>query len=257
MDIIEKPIFMYNYDIKNILIMLRFKNEPIKIVGSFVIEHIIYYSDIDIMSNIKQSYSSQEAYDEYCKILKNVLNTQNLYLIEIKIQTDNKKIRFYPDDQFNFIDFDKVYDDIDFVKFDLVAFIDNKFIEMSILYGYAKPPTRHVYIKSIEADMNQLIKEKSYFKALKRVFLISKLKNDIHITQTLIKFFNKMGSKSNIYNNLKAIELVKTYYNDDFTNKRIDIYLKELIIKVKIITKTINSTFKSLNKNANNYFLNK
>jgi hypothetical protein len=53
--VLKKSIFNYDDDIKDILQQIRFKNEPIKMIGSFTIEHIKYFSDYDIENKITKN----------------------------------------------------------------------------------------------------------------------------------------------------------------------------------------------------------
>lgn len=221
----------FDNELKDIIQILKFKNSPIELKGSSSLKSQKYYSDYDLFTQIRLNYGIDEIFDEFRKILNNIISSHDLYFTEFKIQTKKgKKYKWYPNDEFTFDEFKKAFKDIDFAKIDLVARIQNIFIEISCIYKFSKNKlTTEEYILSINEDINKLKKKKNYYKMLKRLFNIYKIKNDIHKIKLLNEVFNsELGEKYKKISNLEAIKLLKKYYNDANTKKKIEINLIDI-----------------------------
>lgn len=232
MDILEKKQKgEFENDLKNIIKILKFKNLPIELKGSSSLKSQQYYSDFDLFTEIRLNYSVDEIFDEFRKILNNIISSYDLYFIEFKLQTKKgKKHRWYPNDEFKFEDFKKAFKDIDFVKIDLIARIQNIFIEVSCIYKFSNNVlTTEEYISSVNKDIKELKKEKNYYKILKRMFNIYKVENNIHNIEILNKIFNsELGKKYKLISNLEAIKLLSQFYDDADTKKKIEINLTDI-----------------------------
>lgn len=219
--------------IKDLFKKLRFKKSFISVVGSSSFKRQKYYGDYDIDNIILKKYSAENAYDEFVKILENILTDDDVFFIEMKLQKLNgDKIKFEKDQKFTFEEFNKYYKDLDFVKIDLVVNYDNLFIELSINYKFNNSKALSDISQSLEESMKSEIKDKNYLKAIKRYlsFLISKGDDaDKSKIEMIIDFLNSdVGLKYKVVSNLKALELMGNHYNDDFTMKKMRLNLDNL-----------------------------
>jgi len=234
----KKPI-KYNDDIKMLLKILKFYKLPIDIKGSYILENIKFFSDYDLYTDVKNlNLTTKEIYEEFVRILRNILENNNTYFTEFKIQnTNNTKYKYFPNDEFSLSSFSNNFnkENIDYCKIDLVLFSDNKFTEVSCIYNFSsKPIQKEQIIKKLDNDIKDLKKENNYFKILKRLFSIYKIKDDKNKVDYLLRFFNSEGEIYKNKSNIDAIELVKKYYNDALTKKRIETNLNEINYNEKV-----------------------
>jgi len=254
MDILEKKQKSeFDNDLKDIIKILRFKNNPIELKGSSALKSQEYFSDYDLFTNIFLNYGVEDVYNEFRKILNNIISSYDLYFIEFKIQTKKgKKYRWYPNDEFKFEDFKKAFRDVDFVKIDTVVRTTNIFIEVSCIYKFSQEilPTED-YISSLNKDIKELKKEDNYYKILKRLFNIFKAEGDKHNIEILTKVFNsELGKQYKKISNLEAIQSLKQYYKDADTKKKIEINLTD--IKESQNEKSIENNLKKYKNDLNN-----
>jgi hypothetical protein len=224
----------YNDDIKKLMDIFKFDKINLELKGSSVLKIIDYYADYDFFTEIKHNYSIKEIFDEFSRILRNIIQNENTYFIEFKIQSlnDDKK-KWFPNTEFTFSEFEKGFKNIDFCKIDVIYFSEDKiFIESSCIYKFSKlKMTRTDYLKQINDDIADLKKDKNYYKILKRYFLKSKINNDQIVMNQLINVFNSdLGKIYKDINNIDAIELIKKngYDKEALTKKRIEINLNEI-----------------------------
>jgi hypothetical protein len=194
------------------------------------------YSDYDIYTNIKRSYTNIEIYDEFMKILRYILNNSNLYFLELKIESKNgKKYKWFPNEIIKKNDFIKSLEDLNFIKIDFSSYSNYMFNEISINYDFYSEDTNNTkktkneIIKDFETDIKDLKKNKKYFKILKRIYSISKLNKDSYKMKKLQNIFNDTyGVMYKTISNLKLIEQIQKYYKDPQTKKKIEINLSTL-----------------------------
>jgi hypothetical protein len=123
-----------------------------------------------------------------------------------------------------------MFKNINFVKIDYILWFEYQFKEVSVIYSFYNVKKT---ILDIKKDYDELAKEGSYYKALKRLFSMYKLEMTSGKTNALklSSFFNSdMGKLYEMNSNLKTIKLLKTMYDDKPTQKRIEINLKYLKI---------------------------
>ena len=81
MDILEKKQKgEFDNDLKDIIKILKFKNNPIELKGSSSLKSQQYFSDYDIFTIIRYNYGVEEIYDEFHKILNNIISSYDLYI---------------------------------------------------------------------------------------------------------------------------------------------------------------------------------
>jgi hypothetical protein len=130
----------------NIINLIKFKNNNVELKDSSSLSSQKYFSDYDLFSNIQLIPSVEDTYNEFKRILDE-LEKNDIKFIEKLITKDNKKIRFKLNKPFTIDNFRTNYDDKEFVKLDAIPFINNVFIEVSIIYKFNKDKlTRSNYI---------------------------------------------------------------------------------------------------------------
>ena len=141
----------------NIINLIKFKNNNIELKGSSSLSSQKYFSDYDLFSNISIIPNIEDTYNEFKRMLDE-LEKNDIKFIELKFQTkNNKKIRFKPNKPFTLNEFKKDYDNIDFIKLDVIPFINNTFIEVSIIYKFNKDKlTTSNYIEMLNDDIKEL-----------------------------------------------------------------------------------------------------
>lgn len=225
----------YNDDVKKLMDIFKFDKINLELKGSSALKIIDYYADYDFFTEIKYNYSVSDIYNEFARILKNILQNKDTYFIEFKIQDlKDKKEKWYPNDKFTFKEFQKEFNDnVDFCKIDIVYFSDDKiFIESSCIYKFSNEKmNKDDYLKQVNDDIKTLKKENNYYKILKRSFLKFKINNDQNKMNQLINVFNSdLGKIYKDINNIDAIELIKEngYDKEALTKKRIEVNLDEI-----------------------------
>ena len=222
MNILEKR--KINSQITDIVKKLIFKNHKIKLAGSASLASQKYFSDYDFICKVMRKYKQKTIYDEFKRILE--YSDERLYFMEFKVQyMDDTKIKIY----------DKkikraMFKNLDYVKIDYILWFEYQFKEVSVIYSFYNVKKT---IFDIKKDYDELVREGSYYKALKRLFSMKKLEMASGKTEVLrlTTFFNSdMGKLYELNSNLKTIQLLKTMHYDRPTQKRIEINLKYLKI---------------------------
>jgi hypothetical protein len=233
MDILEpKDKSSLDDALKTLFKKLKFKRFPIILNGSASLKSQRYFSDYDLFSLIPVRHTAKQAFNEFGKILNDVLKTEDLYFVELKLQTkDGKKIKWLPDDTIKFKEFENDWANVDFVKIDLILRTQNRFIEVSIIYKFYDDSTKSDKdaIDELKQDLEELEKEGRYYKVLKRLFSIANIRGDKKTLKKLNRVFNSnLGALYQKISNLEAIEKLLQVYNDPTTKKKVEINLKDI-----------------------------
>ncbi len=250
-----------NFDdvVKDALDTCKYKEYPIKVVGSASLLSQQYFGDFDAITAISTKETAQNIYDEFNKIFESINRNTNLYFIEFKIQTEKKKIRYYREDKLDLSAIEKNYDDIIFFKLDLSVWTENHFVDFSVVYNlFADKLSLPHLINGLNKDIADLVDDGQYYKALKRKYSIYKIKGDTEQMKKLNDVFNSdLGLKYKVASNLEAMDLVKEHYKDDLTKKRMKInldYLKLYHYNLKDLMKHAKVMKKEINEEAKNIF---
>lgn len=252
----KKSFINYPTNLKKAIQALRYYQNPIFLMGSSNIRSLQYFGDYDLFTKIENIETAEKSYQEFERILNNTKEHDFMNLLEIKIQLkDGKKIREFVDIK----TFKKIFDKIDFVKFDFILYSDSIYYELSSIYSFSKTSkSKNIddEIKSLLEEIPELEKEDKYYKVLKRLYSISVLKKDILNIRKLTKFFNDNGKKYRIMSNLEAIEKIFSLDNSELTKNRIKQNLALLKTTPSIIGEKIESLKMNLNKDAENFYKN-
>lgn len=187
------------------------------IIGSSILKPIRYNSDYDLSTDIKgESNLKHKLYLRFKKIFRLSKKDKNIFITDFKCGIDNNGDAL----RWKYNDIMKGYQIVDgetyffeecllmksTIKLDIVYLINGKFNELSDNY-YIKignktnfePITKKSIIKSLKEDYNELVKEKKFYKALKREFSMIMTENMNEPTpkdtmnerqQELINYFN-------------------------------------------------------------------
>jgi hypothetical protein len=267
-DILEKKY--PTTEIRKTREILQFKNTTIELVGTGALKSQLYPADYDfIVKNI--GINTQESiYKEFKRILDDINNYHLLTFIEFKIhRINNSKYKINKIEDFDEKTFLRQSYNVLFYKIDLIINIDNKniFKEVSCIYMVKNArseeqklkDTTNIYEASLRNDMKELYDEGKYYKALKRYLMICKIHNDIKPIEIITDLFNSnYGKLYMIKSELEAsnilLEHIKKYDNSnyDMVKKRVELYLKNknINIKIKDIKKLIDDYEDILNKKA-------
>jgi len=230
-------------DLYPVIKILKFNSKsPIMLLGSSGLKSQQYFSDYDLFSSVSSKDDCEKVYKRLLDILKKSamwvkqpIGNPEMYFIEFKLETkDGKKLRRLD----NFKLFCNYFDNIKLIKFDFVIRLQNRFIELSIIYSFSKEETKKDFIQSVEKDIRDLTKEGKHYKVLKRIFsLRSKEPKSPDRDRRLIeltRFFNsKYGQMYQDVSNLRAIETLSKQYKDEFTKRKIEQNLNDLKLTLK------------------------
>ena len=250
MNILQKKV-KYNDTVMRAQNIIKFKHSKIKLNGTASLQAMQYFSDYDFASFIKRDFKTKTICEEYKRILNNKMN--DLYFIEFKIQYKNgKKLKIYNASELRSSMFKK----FDFVKIDYIIRHANIFKELTIMYVFDKvKQTKDDMIAQIQESYHELKDEGNYYKSLKRLYSIYKIKRNYKKLVELTKFFNETGEMYETVSNLNTLKLLSEYYNDTITKKKIALNLKDIDVKQCDIEKTITKLEKELNDQSKIYMI--
>jgi hypothetical protein len=201
-----------------------------------------YFSDYDFYCNVP--YKPTLAFIN--SIRKKLDALPFVYPIEVKIEADTKH-RFFARTPIK-----KLPKSTTRIKIDLVVNVNFIFTEVSCIYDFTDSPiSADDYIAELEADIDDLTKEGKYYKVLKRLFSIYKIKNLDDKLVSLTRYFNSpTGLLYQRVSNYNAIQLLKEHYSTPELEERIASNLKSINIKDDAERDTLE---KRLNANAKRF----
>ena len=132
------------------------------------------------------------------------------------------------------------FDNVDYIKLDFIIREGNIFRELSIIYNFSAKPKTESLIHSLGEEMNSYIKQKNYYKALKRLFSLYKAQGNGKGQIPLAQFFNsKVGELYAKVSNLKALTILLQHSTSTDMDKKIEINMKDLhlVPKASLIPK--------------------
>jgi len=251
----RKPVSHFPKDIQTLLSKLRYRNYSITINGSASNVLLKYFGDIDLFSKINAKQTAKEVYDEISDILFKIHHNRNYYFMELKMQfTNDNKIKIFPHEKLKITDIENNFEQLDFIKIDLILFIDSRFVEVSVIYQFSK--NTKDFQKSLKEDIEKYLSENNYFKILKRYFSLYSIKQtNKHKLDLLTEFFNsKVGYLYSVYSNLECISALLKEYSDKHTKERIKLNLAELHFNLNNFEEGKKDLFKEINSEAKNFY---
>jgi hypothetical protein len=235
----------------DLLTKLQFGTVRPIMIGSAGLASQLYVGDIDLLTFVLGRKENKFVNKEIKDIIRNIQSDDDLYFMEFKIQYDDgSKIKFYPDEVEKIEIPTKKFDKIEYLKFDLIYYVDSIFREVTINYWFKEI---NDMVDRMKNDIIELRDEGRYYKIIKRLFSIAKSNNDIPKGLILSKFLNKAVGHDYMYlNNLKAIHDVLMVYDDNTTRNKARINLKNMDIRANYdhIEKLINKYQEKVDSSA-------
>ena len=203
--------------------ILRIKD--VQKIGSSSDVKIKYASDIDLQEIIQTNDFFPEILRKFQQRFMKAQNNPNVFITDFKcgmfrgqpVRWNKHTIKdgFQNIDGIN-ISFINCLQMKSIIKMDIIALVKNRFTEFSNNYyftfsdGFSTMPGNDTKLTDVFLfQFQQKIKEKKYFKALKRLYSYFKIKKNKKMQQTMIDFFNSNVGKLNYQiNNLQIIDAV-------------------------------------------------
>lgn len=228
-----------------------------RVEGSANINKIVNYGDIDLLDIAKNKHTPEEILKHFIGVFEDIKKYDDVVITDFKCgKHKGSALRWTYDDLkkgsnkgVSFFDALKMESTI---KLDVVANMDGRFLEITTVYDFGhnyKEISTEEFIEGLIEDYKTNIKEKNnYFKALKRVFLIMKVKNKKNkMLKKLIDFFNQpIGLLYRLKSDLETTLLVINKFSIDDVKNNLD-FIKEQLSSFDLKNHLIN--IKKKNKN--------
>jgi len=151
------------------------KGKNLMVIGSGSLRNILYAGDYDSNENLKNLSPAQVA-KGLKAVIRRLRKLKNVVVGDIKLGgTMADAIHWSPGEIIQ----GKLEPYIEQEarrKIDAVAFINGRYVELSTVYNYpSEIADNKQYIKELEADMAEQVREGNYWKALKRLFSIRRI----------------------------------------------------------------------------------
>lgn len=261
MDITQKKILSTLSDVlKTLITKLQINKIPILLLGSAGYSINQYPSDYDLFTNINKINDLDLIYSNIISKLLYVLENDNIYFIELKIQLINGtkyKINSIKEIE-SIYDLNLTRKQIDFIKLDFIIYENYKFIETSLIYSLNKVITNDKkLIDNLNNDVKELMNEGNYYKACKRMYSIYLLEKNYTKMKKLLELFNSYyGYLYNQNANLEAILTINKLKLDKSikTKMKYNLSLYKLkLVDLKRINQVINLNKNIINLEAKKY----
>jgi hypothetical protein len=232
--------------------LLKYKN--IEVIGSSRDAHLKYPSDIDLQDIAQTNDTYDDIYKFFLNVFEKINKSNNAYVVDFKAGIHKgKPIKWKYEDIKNGY---KMKNDLkitfqyalthdnSMIKIDLIVIQpDKSLMEYSNNYYLTFRKYRfsnfemdtRLIINRLEYDYRMLMKDEKYYKALKRLYSIFKIKKDKKKTKLLVELFNSpLGELYKQKSSLETIKLVFTNQlkiSDDIIRYNLDEISKHLPLK--------------------------
>ena len=168
-------------------------SEKVRIEGSSNINKLIFYGDIDLL-DIAKNKTSKDILKHFIFVFKEIKKLEDVIITDFKCgKKYGVALRWSINDLLKGhnknVSFQKALMTESTIKLDVVANLDGRFLEITTMYDFGNNYVEisdNEFINNLIADYKEQMCNKNYFKALKRQFLIMKVKKE---KQKLIKLF--------------------------------------------------------------------
>ena len=199
------------------------KIKDVQRIGSSADPKIKYASDVDLQEVIQTNDFFQEILKKFQQKFLKAQKDPKIVITDFKcgmfrgqpVRWNRYTIQdgFQTIDEIN-IPFINCLQQKSIIKMDIIALVNGVFTEFSNNYyftfpnGFSTMPGRETKLSDVFLlQFQQKIKEKKYFKALKRLYSYFKLKKNKKMQHTLVQFFNSNVGKLNYQiNNLQILD---------------------------------------------------
>jgi hypothetical protein len=161
-------------------------SEKVRIEGSSNVKKLIYYGDIDLL-DIAKSQTPKDILKHFIFVFKEVKKLEDVIITDFKCGKKNgTALRWTLDDlkkgSNKGVSFYDALHMESTIKLDVVANVNSRFLEITTMYdfkdNYVEMSDKE-FIDGLISDYKEQMRNKNYFKALKRHFLIMKGKTEI------------------------------------------------------------------------------
>jgi hypothetical protein len=211
--LIEQTENNFNDKLVDVFHFLTVYNSHYFLVGSSNLRNILYNNDYDLNQQFNVLDTKEiltKLYQEFLSIFEKCYKNKNYFIIDFKNGMHNKNpIRWNYDDMklgYKIIDGHKyTFQDCltvenNTIKLDIIFILNNKFTSITNIYfiTFCKDKKelnkkhmvdKNQYTRNLIIDIHDCIKDKDYFKAIKRYFSLLRIEND-EIPETILNLFN-------------------------------------------------------------------
>jgi len=231
-----------------------------KLIGSAGLKSQLYTGDYDFTMDISD-LPRDSVFTELNDVLNRIEQDPDIYFVELKIQSlGMKKERIYRLAEWGHSFFSRIqFKDIDFIKVDVVLRkANNEFYDASCLYSLGEGESdAQERLKELEHEFGELISEGKYWKALKRLFSMMRLRNeDPEMSLKLVRLFNSdIGKLYQSTSQMKAVQTLKWDNNNKPLKKQVEAFFQDVLGTKGSVTRSridniIKSNEKIINKKA-------
>jgi hypothetical protein len=211
--------------LKEIFNIVKFVH--VDIIGSKADTDLRYFSDIDLQEFVKTDKSYDQILKFFQQKFKQVRQTPNLYITDMKAgYYSGRPLKWRYEDIMNGykyfdndlkITFHEALTQDSIIKLDLVAFLDDEYIEVTTNYYFDFEDRQKTFRDLSDEDVKRkllydsriLKAESDIYKSLKRLYSYYELSGNKKGKQKLIKLFNSpVGHLNKLVNSLKTISLL-------------------------------------------------
>lgn len=195
----------YNNELVEVFNELAINNH-FNVIGSASIKRSVNYGDYDLQTIFKcknKKKCVEKIRNHFIKLFKIAKKNKQLWVTDLKIgELNTEPLRWNQEDLVNKINKGVSFNDAllmkSTIKVDIVYFLNGRFVEITDNYYFNiagnknyKETTKNDIIDSISESYNEYIEQKKYFKSLKRLYAIIRLKDpDNKKLDLLLNYFN-------------------------------------------------------------------
>ena len=212
-------------------------SDKYRIEGSSNINKLIYYGDIDLL-DIAKSQTPKDILKHFIFVFKEVKKLEDVIITDFKCGKKNGvALRWSINDLLKGhnknVSFNEALHMESTIKLDVVANLDGRFLEITTVYDFGNNYVEisdNEFINNLIADYKEQMRNKNYFKGLKRHFLITKIKKEKQkLIKLFIEYFNQpVGLLYRLKSDLETTLLVINKFPIADVKNNLD-YIKEQI----------------------------
>ena len=217
-------------------------SDKVRIEGSSNINKLIFYGDIDLL-DIAKSQTPKDILKHFIFVFKEIKKLEDVIITDFKCGKKNGvALRWSINDLLKGHNKNVSFNDAlhmeSTIKLDVVANLDGRFLEITTMYDFGNNYVEisdNEFINNLISDYKEQMRNKNYFKALKRQFLIMKVKKEKQkLIKLFIDYFNQpVGLLYRLKSDLETTLLVINKFPIADVKNNLD-YIKEQISSFEI-----------------------
>ena len=217
-------------------------SEKVRIEGSSNVKKLIFYGDIDLL-DIAKNETPKDILKHFIFVFKEIKKLEDVIITDFKCGKKNGvALRWSINDLLKGHNKNVSFNDAlhmeSTIKLDVVANLDGRFLEITTMYDFGNNYVEisdNEFINNLISDYKEQMRNKNYFKALKRQFLIMKVKKEKQkLIKLFIDYFNQpVGLLYRLKSDLETTLLVINKFPIADVKNNLD-YIKEQISSFEI-----------------------